>query len=78
MARQLMQRQVPNQLTQKLLSRLQTVVRSVKVILCKQTQVMMFMVAHGNEADTHDGTNSETLAQHIEDKIPSVRHSGQY
>ena len=27
------------------------------------------LVAHGNEADTYDGSNSETLAQHIEDKI---------
>ena len=33
---------------------------------------MSFLVAHGNEADTYDGSNSETLAQHIEDKIQAA------
>ena len=41
----------------------------IKGDLVQTNQVMMFLVAHGNEADTYDGSNSETLAQHIEDKI---------
>ena len=44
----------------------------IKGDLVQTNQVMMFLVAHGNEADTYDGTNSETLAQHIEDKIQGL------
>jgi len=44
----------------------------IKGDLVQTNQVMMFLVAHGNEADTYDGSNSETLAQHIEDKIQGL------
>ena len=44
----------------------------IKGDLVQTNQVMMFLVAHGNETDTYDGSNSETLAQHIEDKIQGL------
>ena len=37
-----------------------------------QSDYEFLPVAHGNEADTYDGSNSETLAQHIEDKIQAA------
>ena len=44
----------------------------IKGDLHGSNQIMSFLVAHGNEADTYDGSNSETLAQHIEDKIQAA------
>ena len=44
----------------------------IKGDLHGSNQIMSFLVAHGIEADTYDGSNSETLAQHIEDKIQAA------
>ena len=44
----------------------------IKGDLHGSNQIMSFLVAHGNEADTYDGSSSETLAQHIEDKIQGL------
>ena len=44
----------------------------IKGDLHGSNQIMSFLDAHGNEADTYDGSNSETLAQHIEDKIQAA------
>ena len=44
----------------------------IKGDLHGSNQIMSFLVAHGNEADTYDGSNNETLAQHIEDKIQAA------
>lgn len=35
-------------------------------------QVMGFLVEHTGDADTYDGTNSETLAVHLEDVIQAL------
>lgn len=44
----------------------------IKGDLHGSNQIMSFLIAHGNEADTYDGSSSETLAQHIEDKIQAA------
>ena len=44
----------------------------IKGDLVQTNQVMMFLVEHPNDTDTYDGSASETLAQHIEDKIQGL------
>lgn len=44
----------------------------VKGDLHGTNQIMNFIVAHGNESDDYDGSNSETLIQHIEDLIQGL------
>lgn len=44
----------------------------IKGDLHSTNQVMTFLIAHGNETDTYDGSNSETFIVHLEDLIQAL------
>ena len=44
----------------------------IKGDLHSTNQVMSFLIEHGNQTDTYDGSSSETFAAHLEDVVQAL------